>query len=200
VITPIVLLACLARSFVALRAGLHQVLWRHRVATAILGTPLLIVGVIAGDYLVSPLWDRSYLNETSPVQAAGGQTDATTAPAAGEAIPAAAKTTHRGKFVGADDFHFGRGDGVILKTAEGKNVLRFENFSVRNGPDLFVYLSRDASGRRVEESLNLGKLKATDGAFNYDIPANINLADVKSVVVWCKQFSVLFSVAELQRN
>jgi hypothetical protein len=105
----------------------------------------------------------------------------------------------RGRFMGADDFHFGRGDASILTTSEGKRVLRFENFSVRNGPDLFVYLSRDASGKRVEESLNLGKLKATDGAFNYDIPAGVDLSEIRSVVVWCKQFAVLFSVAQLER-
>jgi hypothetical protein len=49
----------------------------------------------------------------------------------------------------------------------------------------------------VEEALSLGRLKATDGAFNYEIPSAINLTDVKSVVVWCRQFGVLFAVAPL---
>src|SRR3989304_887301 len=52
-----------------------------------------------------------------------------------------------------------------------------------------------AGGERVEEALNLGRLKATDGAFNYEIPAGIDLKGVKSVVVWCRQFDVLFAVA-----
>jgi hypothetical protein len=99
--------------------------------------------------------------------------------------------------VGADDFHFGRGDALIIETEPGKYVLRFENFSVRNGPDLFVYLSEDPAGEDVDEALNLGALKATDGAFNYEIPAGIDVSRVKSAVVWCKQFSVLFAHAEL---
>ena len=77
-------------------------------------------------------------------------------------------------------------------------MLRLENFSVRNGPDLYVYLVRDEGARRVDESLNLGRLKATDGAFNYDIPAGVDIASVKSVVVWCKQFGVLFAEAPLR--
>lgn len=100
-------------------------------------------------------------------------------------------------FRGADDFHFGRGDALLIRTSPTDHVLRFENFSVRNGPDLYVYLSRDESGRRVDEALNLGRLKATDGAFNYEIPANLDLTGIKSVVVWCRQFAVQFAVAPL---
>jgi hypothetical protein len=75
--------------------------------------------------------------------------------------------------------------------------LRLENFSVRNGPDLYVYLSTDPSGVSVVETLNLGALKATDGAFNYEIPAGIDMTGIKSVGVWCRQFSVLFAHAPL---
>jgi hypothetical protein len=103
-----------------------------------------------------------------------------------------------GTFVGADDFHFGRGDALIIETEPGKYVLRFENFSVRNGPDLYVYLSTDAAGESIDEALNLGGLKATDGAFNYEIPASVDVSQVKSAVVWCRQFSTLFTHAELQ--
>jgi hypothetical protein len=104
------------------------------------------------------------------------------------------RITHMGEFRGADDFHFGRGQALIIETEPGKHVLRFENFSVRNGPDLFVYLSTEADeyGR---DSLELGKLKATDGAFNYDIPHGTDLTRYKSVVVWCKPFAVMFAVA-----
>jgi hypothetical protein len=68
---------------------------------------------------------------------------------------------------------------------------------VRNGPDLFVYLSEDPSGKGVTEALNLGKLKATDGAFNYEIPPNVDVSKIKSAVVWCRQFAVLFAHATL---
>ncbi|MYI85818.1 MAG: DM13 domain-containing protein [Dehalococcoidia bacterium] len=76
-------------------------------------------------------------------------------------------------------------------------MLRVENFSVRNGPDLFVYLSRNPDGWE-EEAINLGDLKATDGAFNYEIPSDIDIEEFKSAVVWCRRFAVLFGHATLE--
>jgi len=201
VITPLLVLAGLVLVAAAFRGGVHRVLWRHRTTSALVGAPLLVVAIVAGNYLLSPLWERSHLQEPSPL-ASFTESVADRVPMMkstdASASMAQPRETHRGSFSGADDFHFGRGDALLIKTADGKNVLRFEAFSVRNGPDLYVYLSKDATGKKVEESLNLGRLKATDGAFNYEIPANIDLKDVKSVVVWCRQFSVQFAVALLQ--
>ncbi len=101
-----------------------------------------------------------------------------------------------GEFRGADDFHFGRGQALLIETAPDTYTLRFENFSVRNGPDLFVYLSLDPDGYS-DDALELGRLKATDGAFNYEIPAGTDVLQFKSAIVWCKPFSVLFAVAPL---
>lgn len=38
---------------------------------------------------------------------------------------------------------------------------------------------------------------AADGAFNYDIPADTRLDQLRSAVVWCRQFTVLFGHAPL---
>lgn len=67
---------------------------------------------------------------------------------------------------------------------------------MRNGPDLFVYLSTDPEGYG-DGSLELGTLKATDGAFNYDVPPGTDVGRFKSAIVWCKQFAVLFATAPL---
>ena len=204
IVTPLLVLAGVVLAFVAIRLGVHRVLWRHRLATVVVGTPLLIVSLVAGDYLFSPLWERSFLEEASPIEAAADQLPAASPGQLSNAAPASTSTeariTQRGSFRGADDFHFGRGDAQIIRTATGSYVLRFENFSVRNGPDLYVYLSRDETGRRVEEALNLGRWRATDGAFNYELPATIDLASIKSVVVWCRQFTTLFAHAPLMAN
>ena len=40
-------------------------------------------------------------------------------------------------------------------------------------------------------------LKATDGAFGYELPAGANPNDYASAIIWCKQFSHLFAVAPL---
>ena len=102
----------------------------------------------------------------------------------------------RGAFRGTDDFHFGRGTATIVEAAPGTYLLRLEDFSVRNGPDLYVYLSpeRDDYGRGA---LELGKLKATDGAFGYELPRGTEPAAFASAIIWCKQFSHLFAVAPL---
>jgi hypothetical protein len=231
VITPLLIAAGLAVLYGAYRLGVHVWVGRHKAVSAAVGVPLLVVGLYAGDYLLSPLWERSYLEEASPLAVATsvstegvvpGTTEAPvvtespvaampsptpTASAGGASSPAAGgqqmatfepMAVATGRFVGADDFHFGRGDAVIIETEPGKYVLRFENFSVRNGPDLFVYLSTDPSGESIDEGLNLGGLKATDGAFNYEIPAGIDVSQVKSAVVWCRQFSTLFAFAEFE--
>jgi hypothetical protein len=218
VITPLLVLAGMAAAYVAYRLGAHLYLWKHRLPSTIVGVPLIVVSLVAGNYLLSPLWERSFLDEKSPLAAqqgpgglsivAGSTGNATSGydSSGGQAATGQQtasfqpKVAYAGEFRGADDFHFGRGDAQIIETAPGEYVLRFENFSVRNGPDLFVYLSEDADGRRVSETLNLGGLKATDGAFNYEIPASVDLSKVKSAVVWCKQFGVLFAHAELKMN
>jgi len=199
VITPLLLAAALGALYAAYRAGLHRPLLAHRLATAAVAVPAVVVAVFLANYLLSPLWERSHLDEASPLAGIVSQETGTGSAPVVMLEPGAPPPgiTVRGMFKGADDFHFGRGDALILRTADGNLVLRFEDFSVRNGPDLYVYLSKDANGRRVEESLNLGRLKATDGAFNYEIPEGIDLSEIKSVVVWCKQFGVLFAHATL---
>ena len=210
VITPILIAALLGATYAAYRMGLHRIVLRNPLPSAAIGVPLTIVALVAGNFFLSPLWERSFLEEESPLAAAP---IATTAPTV-EVVPDASaagggaqmapafmvSTAYSGMFRGADDFHFGRGDALIIETEPGKYVLRFENFSVRNGPDLYVYLSEDPNGEDVKEMLNLGRLKATDGAFNYEIPANVDVSKIKSAIVWCKQFSTLFAHATLMET
>jgi Electron transfer DM13 len=206
------------------RLGWQHVARRHpRASIAGLVVALAIGGPI-GWVLGSPLFIRTELVEAAP-DAGGGPVSSAPAlisrspavapsqgPASpggasgGSASPAAsvvpsktpfvARTVLRGRFTGADDFHYGSGVARIVETAPGEFVLRFEDFSVRNGPDLFVYLSREADGYGAG-AIELGRLKATDGSFNYRIPAATDVAKLKSAVVWCKAFSVQFAHAPL---
>lgn len=192
--------ALVAAAATGLRRGWHHWALAHRLAIAIVAVPVVALSVPVGNYLLSPLWERSRLEEASPLAV---QDSPTTVPAQASAaagptpLPAPAALLQRsGQFRGADDFHFGRGTALIIETSPGTFVLRVEEFSVRNGPDLFVYLSPDEDGFG-EGAVNLGKLKATDGAFNYEIPAGVDVSKFKSAIVWCKQFSTLFAVAPL---
>jgi hypothetical protein len=193
-ITAAIVVLALAAAVVAYRLGLLRVLWRHRLVTAAAGLPLMAAALVAGDYLVSPLWERSFLEEASPIAEAAEDGASSPQPATAPPGAFAVRTTHQGEFEGADSFHFGRGKAFLIEAEPGRYVLRFEDFSVRNGPDLYVYLSPDPDGY-ADGAVNLGRLKATDGAFNYDVPPEVDISRVRSAIVWCRQFSTLFATA-----
>lgn len=204
----------------------HQRGWvgaarRHPTRTAALGLALAVVGLPTAWYLGSPLVIRTSLDEPAPVAVATSEPTVppltpppfvpdASAPGAPGSTPGATATvspspvvtaeplaaTRTGRFKGADAFHFGHGRASLIETAPGEWTVRFENFSVRNGPDLYVYLSPAAKGY-VRGALEVGRLKATDGNFNTKVPAGSDVSNVKSVVIWCKQFAVEFAVAPL---
>lgn len=154
-----------------------------------------------------PAATKAAASAGTPAPAPSAATPASPAGAAATAAPAAPTSTPpvaagprvvaRGMFAGADDFHFGRGDALLIEVSPQRYTLRFENFSVRNGPDLFVYLSDDAGGYG-KSVLKLGGLRATDGAFNYEVPAGTDVTRFRSAIVWCDQFSQLFATATLR--
>jgi hypothetical protein len=157
---------------------------RAHPRTTVVGVVLVLAIVGPTSWILgSPLFTRSTLVEEAPI--------ATVATAA-----AAASTLKAGEWNGADDFHFGSGEASLVETADGL-VLRLDDFSVQNGPDLFVYVSSDPDGWNPE-AVNLGGLKATDGSFSYQIPEGISADDIASAVVWCKAFGVLFASAPLE--
>jgi len=188
-----VVLALVALGIVAYRRGWHRTVRRHPRAAIVTVAAMLAIGSPVGAYTLSPLWTRSTLEEASPLVGVVASPGAETLPAAAGMAP---RIVQQGTFSGADEFHFGSGRALLIETAPGVFMLRFEEFSIRNGPGLHVYLSPDADGY-TENSLEIGRLKATDGAFNYDLPAGTDLSRYRSVVVWCKPFSVLFATAPL---
>ena len=203
-ITIALVAALVLAAYVAYRRSWHLVVWRYKRASAVTAVILLIGVVLAGNYFLSPLWERSFLDEQDPLALASGLAGSTpeaspapteAAPVASEEAPFQARLTHQGEISGADGFHFGGGTAQLIETDPGQYTLRFEDFSVRNGPDLFVYLTPDKNS--VDEALNLGDLKATDGAFNYEVPAGTDLSAFGYVIVWCRDFAVLFASAPL---
>ena len=197
---------------VAIRLGWIAAARRHPRRTGVLVAAALAVMVPVGWYLGSPIFIRTSLVEAGPTVVAPSAAPAVsavpsmasapsvvppgspTAPPTPAATPFAATTVASGEFQGTDDFHFGNGTASIVEVQPGRYHLRLDDFSVRNGPDLFVYLSPDADGY-ADDALELGKLKATDGSFGYDLPDGIDPARFRSALIWCKQFSHLFAVA-----
>lgn len=164
---------------VAWRRRWDRVARRHPRTTAALVVLALVVGLPSAWYLGSPLIIRTELTE----------------PVGGTPVDGARVVTS-GTISGADDFHFGSGTASIVEVSSGTYALRFDDFSVRNGPDLYVYLSPDAAGY-VDGAVEIGILKATDGSFGYELPAGLDPAAFRSVVIWCRQFAVQFAAAPL---
>jgi hypothetical protein len=162
-----------------------------------------IAGIVAAIaalawYLGSPLFIRTTVNEAFPTVAPSAA-GATSAPAASGGAPSAVApvTIATGELGYVDAIHNATGTVLLVRTAEAV-VLRFENVAITNAPDVHVYLSRDTGGKWTEAtSVYLGPLKATNGSFNYTVPAEANISLHKSVVVWCRQFSVLITWADL---
>lgn len=213
-IVALVVLAVVAR-----RRGWAGVARRHPLASAVAIGAAALVAVPLGWYLVSPVFLSTELLEAPVVAAAelspspvGQATPAPTASASPR--PGAAATVaptaspaptpeprtpappRRGEFAGTDEFHFARGTATLSEVAPGEWVVRFDDFAVRNGPDLFVYLSPDADGY-VDGAIEVARLKADRGSFNTPVPPGTDVSDVRSVLIWCKQFSHLFAVATL---
>ena len=112
------------------------------------------------------------------------------------------RAVKQGDFKDADSFHRGSGQAIIYTTPEGGQLLRLENLDVTNGPALHVVLSPHEDPTRSNEVLlegysDLGDLKGNRGNQNYTIPADVDLSAIKSVVIYCKPFAVVFSVATL---
>ena len=215
------LVATLAVGVVAGRAGWLGAARRHPARSSVVVAGALVIGLPLLWYLASPLWSRTELVEPGPAvildaadttpSRATATTFGTTIPTPGttmgpsempvigtpEPTPFAARRVSMGAFHGTDEFHFGRGTASIIETAPGRFTLRLDDFSVRNGPDLFVYLS-PAADDYAKGALEVGRLKATDGAFGYELTPGVDPARFASAIIWCKQFSHLFAVAPLE--
>jgi hypothetical protein len=102
-------------------------------------------------------------------------------------------TLAAGSFTGSA--HATSGTVKVVKDAANKVFLVFENFKGDNGPDLKVWLSPNNSGSPFQE---VGALKAVSGNFYYELGPAFNYTSNNRVLIWCRQFTVLFGYAVLQ--
>ncbi len=133
-------------------------------------------------------------DEIMAIAASEADTEAT------EEMPTEPRMIAGGMFVDADAVHRGTGTASLYALPDGSHVVRFEDFKVTNGPDLYVYLAKHPDPKSADDVtdggfVSLGKLKGNIGNQNYVIPDDVNVDDYGSVVVWCQLFGVLFSPA-----
>lgn len=140
-------------------------------------------------WLASPLFITKKVNEALP----------TTVPITNSGVSAndlenMDDAELQGTFTGFDKLHQASGTARIIQ-AGGKTYVRFEDdFTVTNGPDLFVHLGKNG---KYDANANLGRLKGNEGSQNYEIPENIDISQYSEVWVWCRAFSVPFGKALL---
>ena len=138
-------------------------------------------------YLISPAFIVVEMNETSPLGALNGSVTS-----ANVTLIERPAVILQGEF--KPSAHDVSGKAKIIEV-EGKRILRFEDFETINGPDLFIYLSKDLSNK---DFVDLGEIKATKGNVNYNLNSSVDISKYKNVLVWCRAFRVLFSYAELK--
>lgn len=125
---------------------------------------------------------------------------AITAPAQAQSTATAVAS---GQFQDAGPRYQGSGTVVVAQTSDGRTVVQLGEFSVTPGPDLEVWLVADnapatATAVLASQWVSLGALQSPTGAQTYEVPADVDASAYGSVVIWCEDFSVLFSVATLR--
>lgn len=90
--------------------------------------------------------------------------------------------------------HTTSGNVKLIESADKKKYLIFDNLKSDAGPDLRIYLSEDKSAKVFTEVTS----KVVNGNSKIEIPTAANTDKQKTVLIWCKQFSVLFGSAELK--
>ncbi|TDV50940.1 DM13 domain-containing protein [Actinophytocola oryzae] len=161
------------------------------------GLPFGLAALVAGLLLFEPwrAFTSSRLDEPVPVAA-----PATTEPSETTTTPPVPAVLAEGAFVSQE--HDTSGTARVLELPNGSRVLRLEAFSTSDGPDVHVWLSDATAGgdwNAYDDGryVPLGEIKATDGNHNYAIPADAELAGLRSVVIWCDRFNVAFGSAPL---
>jgi hypothetical protein len=159
--------------------------WRWRqLLLPVLGT-YVVTAVVAGGYLAYASMVDRVVHERVAVAAE----DASGQMAARRNIALA-----RGTFTSGE--HATSGRATVIRLARGGVVLTLTGFATSPGPDLRVYL---ASGRPGDlgDVLDLGGLKGNKGDQQYSLPASADPRRYRTVVVWCRAFSVAFGSASL---
>jgi hypothetical protein len=152
------------------------------------------VGVVLVWFQPQKLFIDDRVDESIPVADAAQPAG----PSASAGEPPAVRTLSTARFRSHE--HATQGRARVIEVG-GRRYVRFEAFRTSNGPLLKVYLSAappaGPSGAFDDRFVDLGALKGNIGAQNYTIPRRVDLAAYRSVVVWCKRFSVPFAAAQI---
>jgi len=120
---------------------------------------------------------------------------------ANEPRPGGSMVVAQGLFKGADDALHGSGTVEVLKATGIRLIVRLVDFQVTNGPSLHVYLAEDAE-IPTRNFVDLGRLRGTDGAQNYEISTHYDLHpdEIRYVIIYDELFGRPYAAAKLERT
>jgi hypothetical protein len=156
----------------------------RRAALLVAAATIVVLALMLTRQLASPLFLT--------------QADSESAPAA----PAPSRLA-AGRFGVVDDIHEGAGAATLVRLPDGQTVLRLEDdFRVTNGPDLYVYLAGSAFPRTTAElrgtdAFEVARLRRNMGGQSFALPNDLDLTRFRSVVIYCRYFTTVFSTAQL---
>ncbi len=172
---------------------------------------VLAVALPLGWYLGSPLFTSTTIDEPPPVAAV--EPIASAVPPAPSNGPTPSFSDARDTIAGAlcnagsadrALWNLHRSGRVPLREGHGpadRDVARRVHAAPREvrgpqraGPSRLPLSVANGYG---DGAIELGQLKADRGNQNYVVPGGVDVAGAASVVIWCKQFSVLFATAPL---
>ena len=136
---------------------------------------ILILLIIFGYYAISPLFRHIKVDEQAPVSTS---------------------VIKDSQIIIGTSGHPASGTVRIIKDRDTAYI-RYENFKTINGPDVYIYLANDLDAK---DFISVGQLKATEGNVNYEIPAGIDVGKYRYIMMWCKQFGVLFNYADISQK
>lgn len=109
----------------------------------------------------------------------------------------------RGSFTRTDEVRFASGNVIIYEQADGSKVVRFEEFTTVNGPDLRVILTaKSADALAADPTLgitdvDLGPLQGNIGNQNFSLPAEIDVSSYARIAIVSSSLNIVYSSAPL---
>jgi len=90
-----------------------------------------------------------------------------------------------------------RGNIVVSQHSEGAQITISDLWVSPGAPDAWLYLSPETDGRFTETATELGVLTEGQNEGTWNIPLNLDLSHVRTVLVYCNTYSVMFGTATL---
>jgi hypothetical protein len=93
------------------------------------------------------------------------------------------------------------GAAALSRAPDERLSLQLTNLNATPGPALFVYLSHvesPTSDGQVKDGVEVAALKSPKGDQLYTVDSGADPAEFRSVVVYCRQYRVIFGYANLK--